>query len=307
MRAPGVPPRHNDGMPDEPRAPWDHQQTPLARAFARAFDRFQAVAGDQADQLVTGDQQAKALALSGLELDPHELGLYMEELVAGYTQLALEGDDAHAIAVMRGLAIHALVVGELHAADRIQMERVRSADPQLAANEAERLEGAWRAGARATGATYVDEPGDTPNLRGRDRLRDPARLECREGRCRLVEAKTSRASSGPRDATASPGGCRTRSTCRTSSPKRGAQRSMVGGRGEHRRRVQRRLPGGGPRRVRAAGRRRRRPGAGLPDRGGRDLRGGGARDRREALGRPGMGRPRQVRHRAHMGGRRRRR
>jgi hypothetical protein len=139
MGAPGVPPRHNERMPDdEPRAPWDHQSTPLARAFARAFDRFQAVAGQDAEQLITGDEQAKALALSGLELDPHELSLYVEALVAGYTQMALEGDDAHAIAVMRGLAVHMLVTGELHAAERIQMERVRSADPQLAANEAER-------------------------------------------------------------------------------------------------------------------------------------------------------------------------
>jgi copper homeostasis protein CutC len=118
---------NNDGMPDdEPRAPWDHQSTPLARAFARAFDRFQAVAGQDAEQLIATGQD-KVFALSGLELDTIELGLYMEALVAGYTQMALEGDDAHAIAVMRGLAVHALVVGELHAADRISAERLHDA------------------------------------------------------------------------------------------------------------------------------------------------------------------------------------
>lgn len=122
--APGVPPRHNGDMPDADRAPWDHQQTPLARAFARAFDRFQAVAGEDADELLATGQD-KVLALSGLELDTHELGLYVEALVAAYTDLAMEGDDAHAIAVMRGMAVHVLVAGELHAAERIRAERVR--------------------------------------------------------------------------------------------------------------------------------------------------------------------------------------
>lgn len=122
--APDVPPRHNGRVDDEPPAPWDHQHTPLARAFARSLERFQAVAGTQADELATGDRQAKALMLSGLELDANELDLYVEALVAGYTQMALDGDDAHAVAVMRGLAVHMLVVGELHAAGRIGAERL---------------------------------------------------------------------------------------------------------------------------------------------------------------------------------------
>ena len=114
-------------MTSEHAAPWDHENTPLARAFARAFERQQAIAGDQAEHLVTSGGDVKAMLLSGLDVDPAELELYVEATVAGYVQLAMEGDDAHAVATMRGLAIFMLLVGELHAGDRITAERLAHA------------------------------------------------------------------------------------------------------------------------------------------------------------------------------------
>lgn len=114
------------GYGDElPPLPWEGENTDLARAYALAFERSNAVAGvPDADVTVTGTPTSRALMVSGTDLDADELQLYAASVAHAYGELIEEAgeDEERRGALLRGLAVFHVLVGDFHARARLARE-----------------------------------------------------------------------------------------------------------------------------------------------------------------------------------------
>lgn len=101
-------------------ASWETQPSLIARAFRAALQRANALEPEGAEVAITDSRERRALMLSGTDLDPHEVQLYVDELAAGY--VGLLGVGLHPREVLRGALVQAILIGDHYGVARTRVD-----------------------------------------------------------------------------------------------------------------------------------------------------------------------------------------